>query len=54
MYLFFDSYNINRSIRFSKISVNTSSDIHKLMVKESLRKNTDMFLRKIIVFQIVM
>ena len=37
-YLFFDSYKINKEIRFSKISVNTSSDIHKLMVKESLRK----------------
>ena len=48
-YLFFDSYNINRSIRFSKISVNTSSDIHKLMVKESLRKYRYVFEKEYIV-----
>lgn len=37
-YLFFAFYNLEKGIKFSKIVVNPTSDFHRLMVKESLRK----------------
>lgn len=49
IYLFFNSYNLDKNIRFSKIVTNTVSDFHKLMVKESLRKYSYVFDKQYVV-----